>query len=64
MSAGQTGQMTGQTGHVPGTDGTQTRGCPAKIPHALLVFFSPQCRVAEKKTARRRTSWTMFASQS
>ena len=30
MSAGQAGQMTGQMGHVHGTDGTQTRGCPAK----------------------------------
>ena len=31
MSAGQTGQMMGQMGHVHGTDRTLTRGCPAKI---------------------------------
>ena len=31
MSAGQTGKMTEQMGHVHGTDGIQTRGCPAKI---------------------------------
>ena len=38
MSAGQTGQMTGQTGHVPGTDGTQTRGCPTKILYVYWFF--------------------------
>ena len=42
MSAGQTGQMTGQMGHVHGTDGTQTRGCPAKILYVYWFFF-PHC---------------------
>ena len=36
MSAGQTGQM----GHVHGTDGTQTRGCPAKIIYVYWFFLS------------------------
>ena len=39
MSAGQTGQMTGQMGHVHGTDGTQTRGRPAKILDVYWFFF-------------------------
>ena len=42
MSAGQTGQMTGQMGHVHGTDGTQTRGCPAKILYVYWSFFVSQ----------------------
>ena len=37
MSPGQTGHITGQMGRVPGTDGTHTRGCPAKI---LYVYWS------------------------
>ena len=36
MSRGQTGHITGQMGRVPGTDGTHTRGCPAKI---LYVYW-------------------------
>ena len=36
MSPGQTGHITGQMGRVPGTDGTHTRGCPAKI---LYVYY-------------------------
>ena len=36
MSPGQTGHITGQMGRVPGTDGTHTRGCPAKI---LYVYW-------------------------
>ena len=39
MSAGQTGQMTGQMGHVHGRDGTQTRGCPAKILYVYSFFL-------------------------
>ena len=42
MSAGQTGQMTGQTGHVHGTDGTQTRGCAAKILYVYWFFSFPK----------------------
>ena len=30
---------TGQMGHVHGTDGTQTRGCPAKILSVYWFFF-------------------------
>ena len=40
MSAGQTGHMTGQMGLVHGTDGTHTKGCPAKILY-VYWFFSP-----------------------
>ena len=42
MSAGQTGHMTGQMGHVQGTDGTQTRGCPAKILYVCSFFSFPK----------------------
>ena len=42
MFAGQTGQMTGQMGHVHGTDGTLTRGCPAKILYVYWFFLSPR----------------------
>ena len=39
MSPGQTGHITGQMGRVPGTDGTRTRGCPAKILYVYWFFF-------------------------
>ena len=39
MSPGQTGHITGQMGRVPGTDGTHTRGRPAKI-LCVYWFFS------------------------
>ena len=35
------GHMTGQMGHVHGTDGTQTRGCPAKILYVYWLFPFP-----------------------
>ena len=38
MSAGQTGHMTGQMGHVHGTDGTHTRACPAKVLYVYCFF--------------------------
>ena len=41
MSPGQTGHITGQMGRVPGTDGTHTRGCPAKIFMFIGFFFFP-----------------------
>ena len=40
MSPGQTGHITGQMGRVPGTDGTHTRGCPAKILYIYCFFLS------------------------
>ena len=40
MSPGQTGHITGQMGRVPGTDGTHTRGCPAKILYVCWFFLS------------------------
>ena len=43
MSAGQTGHMAGQIGHFHGTDGTHTRGCPAKILYVYCFFF-PQLK--------------------
>ena len=39
MSPGQTGHITGQMGRVPGTDGTHTSGCPAKILYVYWFFF-------------------------
>ena len=42
MSPGQTGHITGQMGRVPGTDGTHTRGCSAKILYVYWFFFFPQ----------------------
>ena len=41
MSPGQTGHITGQMGRVPGTDGTHTRGCPAKILYVDWFFSFP-----------------------
>ena len=41
MSPGQTGHITGQMGRVPGTDGTHTRGCPAKILYVYWFFPFP-----------------------
>ena len=41
MSPGQTGHITGQMGRVPGTDGTHTRGCPAKILYVYWFFSVP-----------------------
>ena len=41
MSAGQTGQMPRQTGHVHVTDGTHTKGCPAKILYVYWFVISP-----------------------
>ena len=41
MSPGQTGHITGQMGRVPGTDGTHTRGCPAKILYVYWFFAFP-----------------------
>ena len=46
MSAGQTGHMTGQMGHVHGTDGTHTRGCSAKI----LNVYSFSCPTKNERT--------------
>ena len=40
MSPGQTGHITGQMGRVPGTDGTHTNGCPAKILYVYWFCFS------------------------
>ena len=40
MSPGQTGHITGQMGRVPGTDGTHTRGCPAKFFMFIGFFLS------------------------
>ena len=39
-SPGQTGHITGQTGRVPGTDGTHTTGCPVKILYVYWFFLS------------------------
>ena len=41
MSPGQTGHITGQMGRVPGTDGTHTKGCPAKILYVYWFFSFP-----------------------
>ena len=44
MSPGQTGHITGQMGRVPGTDGTHTRGCPAKILYVYWFFSAAEER--------------------
>ena len=50
VSPGQTGHITGQMGRVPGTDGSHTRGCPAKILYVYWFFLSPQmCSVTSGK---------------
>ena len=41
MSPGQTGHITGHMGRVPGTDGTHTTGCPAKILYVYWFFSFP-----------------------
>ena len=70
MSAGQTGQMTGQMGHVQGTDGTQTRGCSAKILYVYCFFLSPSmvrtsavfgADVHEQKGFSKNFVWKLFA---
>ena len=42
MLPGQTGHTTEQMGRVPGTDGTHTRGCPAKILYVYWFFSFPK----------------------
>ena len=42
MSPGQTRHITRQMGRVPGTDGTHTKGCPAKILYVYWFFLSPE----------------------
>ena len=44
MSPGQTGHITGQMGRVPGTDGTHTGWCPAKILYVYRFFSFPTKR--------------------
>ena len=53
MSPGQTGHITGQMGRVPGTDGTHTRGRPAKILY-VYWFFSFPMRWKRGKTRDRK----------
>ena len=55
MSPGQTGHMTGQMGRVPGTDGTHTRGCPAKILYVYCFFFFPPTKQGPKSTSKIQT---------
>ena len=50
MSPGQTGHITGQMGRVPGTDGTHTRGRPAKILYVYWFFLSPFTCVGHPQT--------------
>ena len=49
MSPGQTGHITGQMGRVPGTDGTHTTGCPAKILYVYWFFSFPKNLEKDKK---------------
>ena len=57
MSPGQTGHITGQMGRVPGTDGTHTRGCPAKILYVYWVFSFPRKSGLEIGQFLRRNCW-------
>ena len=50
MSPGQTGHITGQMGRVPGTDGTHTRGCLAKILYVYWFFSFPIQTEIQKKS--------------
>ena len=54
MSPGQTGHITGQMGRVPGTDGTHTRGCPAKILYVYWFFSFPIYGVPEMSEFTKR----------
>ena len=47
MSPGQMGHITRQMGRVPGTDGTHTRGSPAKILYVYWFVFFPQVRLCQ-----------------
>ena len=61
MSPGQTGHITGQMGRVPGTDGTHTRGCPAKILYVYWCFSFPKEGVSGSEiAARNRKSLATF----
>ena len=52
MSAGQTGHTTGQMGNIHGTDGTHTRGCPAKILYVCWFFSLPILSLGQKTFTR------------
>ena len=58
MSPGQTGHVTGQMGRVSGTDGTHTRGCPAKILYVYWVFFFPHPQILKNaEIAENAAEW-------
>ena len=57
MSPGQTGHITGQMGRVPGTDGTHTRGCPAKILYVYWFFSFPSTGGVAQLRSSRITAW-------
>ena len=56
MSPGQTGHITEQMGRVPGTDGTHTRGCPAKILYVYWFFSSPHTKPLTNSAAKKKGS--------
>ena len=58
MSPGQTGHITGQMGRVPGTDGTHTRGCPAKILYVYCFFLSPVPWTPNRNEGTKTERWT------
>ena len=60
-SAGQTGQMTRQIGHVQGTDGTQNGGCPAKILYVYWFFLSLMLAVLTVVPGPRNRNSESFA---
>ena len=65
MSAGQTGQMTGQMGHVHGTDGTHTPwGVPPNVFMFIGLFLSPVLRPCRPSTAVSRPSGPKTAKKS
>ena len=63
MSPGQTGHITGQMGRVPGTDGTHTTGCPAKILY-VYWFFSFPILVSGSHERKHENSSTKFGENS
>ena len=54
MSPGQMGHITGQMGRVHGTDGTHTRGCPAKLLYVYWFYSFPNVSLGEIQKGRQK----------
>ena len=58
MSVGQTGHVTGQMGHVHGTDWTHTRGSPAKILYVYWFLSFPTPRTPKPRKIQSHSNVT------